>query len=158
MEHLRARLPVPFLQSVLTYISNSLKKTDCREGQEKWVFPPMVSPHWNYPFCRRQARKGGLRKGVEGETSGGKTKRYTSPPVADEQPRRKLTRKRRSEEKREAAQVVSLFLCSPQVHFTRSSVHICLSQNYIGTQLFPNQSNLHQRQLILLNLPDFSRC
>lgn len=96
---------------------STLKRRATGKDRKNGFSPQGCPPTGINLFAVRQARKGGLRRGVEGGTSGGKTKRSTSPPVADEQPRRKLTRKRRPEEKREAAQVVSLFLCSPQVHF-----------------------------------------
>lgn len=101
----------------LTSQTHSTKKRAAGKDRKNGFSPQGCPPTGINLFAVRQARKGGLRRGVEGGTSGGKTKRYTSPPVADDQPRRKLTRKRRSEEKRETAQVVSLFLCSPPVCF-----------------------------------------
>lgn len=159
VEHLRAKLPVPFRQSVFTSQIHSNKKTGCREGQEKWVFPPMVPPHWNQPFCRRRARKGGLRRGVEGGTSGGKTKRSTSPSGCGRTAPPEVERKRRSEEKKgNRASGSPFFSVLRQFAFIRLNVHIHPSQNYTHKLLFPTQSNLHHRQSTRLNLLGFSRC
>lgn len=81
-------------------------------------FPPKgVPPLESTFFAVRQAQKGGFRKGVEGETSGGKTKRFARPLCCGRTAAPEVERKRRAEEKRETAQVVSLFLCSPPVCF-----------------------------------------
>lgn len=81
-------------------------------------FPPKGVPPLESTFLPQgRLGKGGSGKGLRGKPLGGKPSVLRAPSVADEQPRRKLTRKRRSEEKRETAQVVALFLCSPLVHF-----------------------------------------
>lgn len=59
VEHLRAKLPVPFRQSVFTSQIHSNKKTGCREGQEKWGFPPNGAP----PTGINLFAEGGLGKG-----------------------------------------------------------------------------------------------
>ena len=84
----------------LTSQTHSILKRRATGKDRKNGFSPQGCPPTGINlFAVRQARKGGLRRGVEGGTSGGKTKRSTSPPVADEQPRRKLTIKRRAEKK-----------------------------------------------------------
>lgn len=75
-------------------------------------FPPVESTFLPKAGSERGVQEGGLR----GKPLGGKPSVLRAPSVADEQPRRKLKEKG-EQRKRETAQVVSLFLCSPPVCF-----------------------------------------
>lgn len=63
VEHLRAKLPVPFRQSVFTSQIHSNKKTGCREGQEKWGFPPNGAPPLELTFLPKAGSERGVKEG-----------------------------------------------------------------------------------------------
>ena len=154
-------MPAPFRHPVFNISQTHSKQKDGMPGRTgKMGFPPKGAPPTGINlFAVRQARKGGLRRGVEGGTSGGKTKRFARPLCCGRTAAPEVDEKKGAQKKKgKPRKWFPFFSALRKFTFIRSSVHIYLSQNYIDTQLFPNQSNLHQRQLILLNLLDFSRC
>ncbi len=160
MEHLRARLPVPSRQHVL-HLKLTQQKNVLPGRTGKMGFPPKGAPPTGINlFAVRQARKGGFRRGVEGGTYGGKTKRSTSPPVADEQPRRKLKEKGDQKKKGKPRKWSPFFSVLRQFAFIRIrlSVDTRQNRNYTDTQPSPILSSHHLRPLIPLNLPGFFRC
>lgn len=122
---------------------STLKRWAAGKDRKNGFSPQGCPPTGINLFAVRQARNGGFRRGVEGGTSGGKTKRSTSPPVADEQPRRKLKDKGDQKKKGKPRKWSPFFSVLRQFAFIRSIVDTRQHRNYTHTQLFPTQSNLH---------------
>lgn len=142
----------------LTSQTHSTKRRAAGKDRRNGFSPQGCPPTGIDLFAEGRLGKGGSGKGLRGKPLGGKTKRYTSPPVADEQPRRKLKEKGDQKKKGKPRKWFPFFSVLRQFAFIRSSVHTHQSQNCIDTRLSPKQSNLHQRQSILLNLQGFSHC
>lgn len=144
----------------LTSQTHSTKKRAAGKDRKNGFSPQGCPPTGINLFAVRQARKGGFRRGVEGGTYGGKTKRSTSPPVADEQPRRKLKEKGDQKKKGKPRKWSPFFSVLRQFAFIRIrlSVDTRQNRNYTDTQPSPILSSHHLRPLIPLNLPGFFRC